>query len=304
MHIPNEMLQGTVCPVTVLVSAMGVVIVALKAFWSEHKPGAARFGAVTAFIFAAQMINFPIAGATSGHLLGGVLAVALLGIPFGILSIALVVTVQCLVFSDGGFMMLGANVLNMAVIGAGLGGLVHWYLTKKASVRSSRYAIGLGLAAWVSVMIAALAVSIELAASGTIAFHKVAGAMLGTHALIGIGEGLITVAAYFLLSQPILSSSPKRSVTVPLVAAGIIAVMVSPFASGLPDGLEWVAAKYQLFHDASPALVSPLPDYTIPFISSEMLTTGIAGLVGVILTFLVAQTVARALNKAVRTETI
>ena len=81
MHIPNSMLQGTVCPVTVLVSTLGIAIAALKAFWAEHKPSAARFGAVTALIFAGQMINFPIADGTSGHLLGGVLAVALLGAP-------------------------------------------------------------------------------------------------------------------------------------------------------------------------------------------------------------------------------
>ena len=110
MHIPNSMLQGAVCPVTALVGVLGVAVAALKAFWSEHKPSAARFGAITALIFAGQMMNFPIQDGTSGHLLGGVLAAALLGTPFGILSIALVVTIQCLVFSDGGFAVLGANI--------------------------------------------------------------------------------------------------------------------------------------------------------------------------------------------------
>ena len=138
MHIPNSMLQGTICPVTVLVSTLGIVIAAFKAFWTENRPTALRFAAITALIFAGQMMNFPINDGTSGHLLGGVLAAALLGTPFGILSMALVVTVQCLVFSDGGFIVLGANVLNMAIIGAGLGGFINSYLVKRFPARSSR----------------------------------------------------------------------------------------------------------------------------------------------------------------------
>ncbi len=295
MHIPSSMLHGAVCPVTALVGVLGCAAAALRAFWSQHKPTAARFGAITALVFAGQMMNFPIKDGTSGHLLGAVLAVSLLGIPFGILSIALVVTVQCLVFSDGGFTVLGANILNMAIIGAGLGGLINSYLVKRFPARSGRYAVGLGLTAWLSVMLAALACSIELAVSGTIAFHKVAGAMLATHALIGIGEGLITVAVCFVLSAGPISASPKRSVTVPLVASGIIAAMLSPFASGLPDGLEWVAEKYRFLHEAAPSFVSPLADYTVPSINNEMLATGIAGLLGVIITFSIAWSLAKIL---------
>ena len=125
MHIPNSMLQGHVCPVTAGVSILGIAIAAFKAISSKNKPAAARFGAIAALIFAGQMMNFPIQSGTSGHLLGGVLASALLGIPFGVLAMALVVTIQCIVFSDGGFSVLGANILNMALIGAGLGGVLH-----------------------------------------------------------------------------------------------------------------------------------------------------------------------------------
>lgn len=304
MHIPNSMLQGAICPVTALVSVMGVVVAAFRAFWAEHKPSAAKFGAITALVFAGQMMNFPIQGGTSGHLLGGVLAAALLGIPFGVLSIALVVTIQCLVFSDGGFAVLGANVLNMAIIGAGLGGIINSYLVKKFPTKSSQYAIGLGITAWLSVMMAALACSIELAISGTIAFPKVIGAMLGTHAFIGIGEGLITVAVCFALASEPIKASPRKSVAVPLVASGIIATMLSPFASGFPDGLEWVAEKYQFLHEAAPSFVSPLPDYSVSWVSNEAISTGLAGLTGVALTFFIAWGVAKALIPSRHAETI
>jgi len=298
------MLQGTVCPVTAMVSVLGVAIAGLKAFWSEYRPSAARFGAITALIFAGQMMNFPISNGTSGHLLGGVIAAALLGIPFGILSIALVVSIQCLIFSDGGFSVLGANILNMAIIGAGLGGVINSYLVKKFPVKSARYAIGLGIAAWISLMMAALACSVELAVAGTIVFSEVAGPMLGTHAVVGIGEGLITVAVCFALAADPTRTSSKRSVAVPLAASGIIAATLSPFASGYPDGLEWVAEKYQFLHEAAPSFVSPLPDYTVPSIGNEILTTGIAGLVGVMITFLIAWGIAKLLERAVRTAAV
>ena len=304
MHIPNSMLQGAVCPVTALVSVMGVAACALRGFWAKNKPSAAKFAAITALIFAGQMMNFPVQDGTSGHLLGGVLAATLLGVPFGMLSIALVVTIQCLVFSDGGFAVLGVNIFNMAIIGAGLGGLINSYLVKKFPAKSSQYAIGLGITAWLSVMMAALACSIELAISGTIAFPKVIGAMLGTHALIGIGEGLITVAVCFALAAEPIKTSPKRSVAVPLVASGIIATMMSPFANGFPDGLEWVAEKHQFLHESAPSFVGPLPDYSVSWVSNEMISTGLAGLAGVALTFFIAWGVAKMLIPARQPEII
>ena len=297
MHIPNAMLQGPICPVTATISVIGVAIAALVAFRSKIKPSAARFGAITALIFAAQMMNFPIQDGTSGHLLGGVLASVLLGTPFGILAVSLVVTIQCIVFSDGGFTVLGANILNMALIGAGLGGLLRMYFLDKLPVRSLQYASRLGLIAWFSVMLAALAVSIELALSGTIAFSKVVVTMLGTHTLIGIGEGLITMAACFAFAQELkpVEASKKWSVTAPLVASGVIATVLSPFASGFPDGLEWVAAKFQFLHEAAPTFVSPLPDYSVLSVSNAAISTGLAGLIGVSLTFLVAWSTAKML---------
>ena len=301
MHIPNGMLQGGVCPVTAVLSVIGIGLAGLRAFFAENKPSAGKFAAITALIFAGQMMNFPISGGTSGHLLGGVLAVALLGIPFGILSMALVVTIQCLIFSDGGFTVLGANILNMAIIGAGLGGLIQAYF-KKSQTTNTHYVLGLGFSAWLAVMMATLACSIELAVAGTIPFFKVIGAMWGTHAFIGIGEGLITIAVCLALAHKPVKLSEKKSVTIPLIASGIIAFVLSPFASGLPDGLEWVAGKFNFLHETAPTFVSPLPDYTVPAISNEMLATSLAGLAGVIITFAIAWMAARLLSKSEQLE--
>jgi len=304
MHIPNSMLQGSICPVTAVVSVLGVVLAAFKAIRSENKPTAARFGAIAALIFAGQMMNFPIQNGTSGHLLGGVLASALLGIPFGVLAMALVVAIQCIVFSDGGFSVLGANILNMALIGAGLGGILRLVFLSKLPIKSPKYAMGLGFIAWASVMMASLACSIELAISGTIAFSKVIIAMLGAHSLIGIGEGLITVAVCFAFAQEPMAISKKWSVAAPLIASGIIATMLSPFASGFPDGLEWVAEKYQFLHDSAPSFVSPLPDYSVSWVSNEMVSTGLAGFIGVLVTFFIAWGIAGILTRRRQTETV
>lgn len=210
MHIPDSMLQGRICPVTAAVSVLGLALAARAAIQSGNKPNAERFGAVTALIFAGQMMNFPIRDGASGHLIGGVLASALLGAPFGVLAMALVLTIQCLMFSDGGLSILGANILNMALIGAGLGGFLQRRFFNGALVNSLQNSLFLGFLAWLSVVLAALACSAEIALSGAIPFSKVAGAMLGTHALIGIGEGLITAAACMVFSTGEGMISKKR----------------------------------------------------------------------------------------------
>ncbi|MCF7916855.1 MAG: energy-coupling factor ABC transporter permease [Candidatus Omnitrophica bacterium] len=297
MHIPNSMLEGSICPVSALISTSGVIFAGWKGFVAKLRPSAMRFGAVTALIFALQMINFPINGGTSGHLIGGVLAVALLGIPFGILSMALVVAIQCLVFADGGFLVLGANIFNMALIGAGLGGIILKHIRQKVSSDSYRHSLGLGVASWFSVIAAAFFCSLELGISGTISFSTVLPAMLGTHALIGVGEGLITIAVYYALAFNPIKASDRRSASVPLLVAGMVAFVLSPFASGLPDGLEWVAQKYQFFHQSAPTFVSPLPDYAVPAVSHEIFTTALAGLLGVIVTFLIGWIIAKLLKK-------
>lgn len=284
MHIPDSMLQGAVCPVSATVAVISVAGAAYFAIKAKDRPTAVHFAAISALIFALQMMNFPISDGTSGHLLGGVLASALLGIPFGVLSIALVVTIQALVFSDGGLTVLGANVFNMAILGAGFGGLLYARLHAAAHSWLSQNA-ALAVASWVSVVLASFAVSIELAADGQIGFLTVSTAMVGTHALIGIGEAAITILCMQLLYLPTIATSERMNATAPLLASALIAFLLSPFASGFPDGLEWVAEQYNFFHDSTPAFVGVMPDYVFPFIASETLATSLAGLTGVVLTF-------------------
>ena len=146
---------------------------------------------VAAFIFAAQMVNFPVANGTSGHLLGGVLAAIVLGPWLGMLAITVVLAVQATIFADGGILALGANILNMAVIGT-IGG---YYLYLAAGKIIKNQILAIALVSWLSVVLASSACAIELAISKTISFNLVFPAMFSVHALIGIGEALITIFA-------------------------------------------------------------------------------------------------------------
>lgn len=284
MHIPDSMLNGMICPVTSIVSTVGVSVASFAAMKMQEKPKASYFAAMTSFVFAVQMMNFPVQNGTSGHLLGGVFAAAMLGIPFGVLSMALVLAIQCLIFSDGGLTVLGANVFNMSIIGAGMGGLIHPLLAKPQKDNRMMNSLALGITAWMSVLLAAFACSIELAISGTIPFKDVIMSMLGIHTLIGIGEGVITVAGYNLFYQSPLARN-EQTLKVPFVSAVLIGLLLSPFASGFPDGLEWVAAKYAFLHEAAPAFVGPMPNYVIPAISNEAISTGLSGFLGVLISF-------------------
>ena len=290
-------MNGAVCPVTAVVAATGIAGAAWAAAKSEIKPDVQKFASVSALIFAGQMMNFPISGGTSGHLLGGVLAAALLGTPFGVLAISLVLAVQCLLFSDGGVMVLGANVLNMALMGAGVGGLIAGRLRDRSALSLTR----LGFAAWLSVPLAALACSFELAFSGTIPFTLSAPAMLGTHAIIGLGEALITVVAFSLLYTPAADS--KKGAMVPAMSALLIALVLSPFASGFPDGLEWAAEKLGFLRDSAPSFVAPLANYSLPGSLPAGLSTGIAGLAGVVAVFALGCVMAAAWNLHRRSRT-
>lgn len=284
MHLPSGMLDGTICPVTAVVSAAGIAAAAIAATRQKEQPGAARFAAVTALVFAAQMLNFPVQQGTSGHLLGGVLAASLLGIPFGILSLALVVLVQCLAFADGGFSVLGANILNMALIGAGAGGAVYHLLARRMPASLAGRCLAMASGGWFSVMLASFAVSVQLAVSGTVSFAEAGPAMLGIHALIGIGEGLMTAGLFLLVGKAAEEKISGRARTwAAMTGAVLFAAILSPFASGSPDGLEWVAQKYRFFHEQAPSFVSPFHDYSISIVTHEGVSTATAGLAGVVM---------------------
>lgn len=285
MHIPGHMINGPVVPVTNSISALIVTAAAFFAFKSEKKPKAAGFAGVAALIFALQMMNFPIQDGTSGHFIGAVLAVVLLGLPFGILAMGLVLVIQCLIFADGGLSMLGVNILNMAIAGAIIGSIVRFVAFENDERKRFQDFVLLGLGAWVSVVFAAFLCSVELAVSGVIEFSKVAYAMVGTHILIGIGESFITVFAYAVVGAGIRTSSKKIVSYFPIGIALVVGFLLSPFASAFPDGLESVADKFGILPLELPTFVSPIPDYSFPYVQNEFFSTAIAGLIGVVLTF-------------------
>jgi cobalt/nickel transport system permease protein len=209
MHIPDGFLNAGVSITTGVIAAGAIGFGMVKAREELDEKAVPLLALCTAFIFAAQMLNFPVAGGTSGHFLGAVLAVVLLGPWLGSLVIGLVLLVQCLGFADGGISALGANVLNMAVIGGILGYYINFALKRLLPKNRKYFLLSAGGAAWVSVMLAASAASVELAISGTVPLHVALPAMLGVHAVIGVGEAFITmlVLAVVLAARPDLIRS-------------------------------------------------------------------------------------------------
>ena len=206
-------------------------------------------GILAAFIFAAQMINFPVAGGTSGHLLGGTLAAILLGPWPAALVMTSVVGVQALLFQDGGLLALGFNTINMGILTAFIGYAVYVGVRRATGQSRGGQLAGAAIGAWVAVMCAATATSLELAFSGTTPLGIALPAMLGVHALVGLGEALITVGALAFIQQarPDLLGQPVRAATQGSgwIAAGLVialaVVLISPLANPNPDGLERVA---------------------------------------------------------------
>jgi len=191
MHIPDGFLAANTWLPAWIISAGGIGYCVKKAQAALKERLIPLMGVVAAFIFAAQMLNFPVVGGTSGHLLGGVLAAVLLGPFAGALVIAIVLIIQCLIFQDGGITALGANIFNMAFIGAGGGYFVYNAIREK--INGDRgIMIGTVLAAWLSVVAASAFCALELALSGTSPLQIALPAMVTVHMLIGIGEALIS----------------------------------------------------------------------------------------------------------------
>jgi cobalt/nickel transport system permease protein len=218
LHIPDGFLSGGVAAAAGLV-AVAAIAIGLKV--AERDLDEARvplLGVLAAFVFAAQMLNFPVAGGTSGHFLGATLAAVLLGPWTACLVMAVVVAAQALAFADGGVTALGANIVNMGVLGALLAGaLVHAALRVLPHTRVTLLG-AVAVVSWLAVMAGAAATSAELALSGTLPLGAALPTMLGVHALIGVGEAVITVAAVgaVLASRPDLIAVGRFA---PLAAA-------------------------------------------------------------------------------------
>lgn len=216
LHIPDGFLSLPISLITWII-AIGLIALALKQVQADYKERAVPLmGVCAAFIFAAQMINFPIPGGTSGHLLGGTLAGVLLGPWAGTLVVSVVFIVQAVLFQDGGLTVLGANIFNMGLIGT-FGG---YYLYKAIRFALGRNTwrgmlVGTAVTAWLSVVVAAIVTAFQLALSGTVPLVVALTAMVSWHVLIGIGEALITVVAVSFVwrSRPDLFYDPPRNVS-------------------------------------------------------------------------------------------
>ena len=195
LHIPDGFLSNEVAAITAVLAIAALAIALRVADRGLDDSRVPLLGLVAAFIFAAQMLNFPIAGGTSGHLLGATLAAVLLGPWLACIVMAVVLGAQAFVFADGGITALGANTLNMGVLGALFAGLLLGTAARVLPKTRSAFLASVGVVSWLAVMLGAAATSIELAASGTVPLATVLPAMLGTHALIGLGEAAISVAA-------------------------------------------------------------------------------------------------------------
>ena len=291
MHIPDGFLSVLVSIVLWIVSIV-IVGYALKRVGKDlGERQVPLMGVLAAAIFAGQMLNFAVAGGTSGHLVGAAIATILMGPWAAILIMTSVVSIQALIFQDGGLLVLGANIFNMAIVGVAVAYMAYRTVLKIAGNRKEGILIGGFIAAWLSIVIASLAVGMQLALSGTSPANLAIPAMVGVHALIGIGEGLITVGALvFLLSArpDLVKFGETRPVGGRLVwVVGLLVtlalVIASPLASTRPDGLEWVAKQNGFLEIARGPLYRIIPDYLVPGISSEALATIVAGVLGALI---------------------
>jgi cobalt/nickel transport system permease protein len=206
MHIPDGFIDGTTSAGAAVVAAGGLGATLRRAGEVLDERRVPLAGLVAAFVFAVQMLNFPVASGTSGHLLGGALAAVLVGPAVGAVCVSVVLAVQALLFADGGLSALGLNILNMALVTA-FGGYAAFVLARRVMSRTpSSVVAAAGIAAGISVVLSALAFTFEYAigGTGTAAVPTVAGAMVGVHVLIGIGEGVITalVVGAVLATRP------------------------------------------------------------------------------------------------------
>ncbi|MFD5803495.1 energy-coupling factor ABC transporter permease [Streptomyces sp. NPDC127020] len=319
MHVPDGFINAPTSAVTGVVAA-GAVAVSLRGARRELDERTAPLaGLVAAFIFAVQMLNFPVAAGTSGHLLGGALAAILVGPYTGVLCVSVVLLMQGILFADGGLTALGVNITDMAIVTTVVAYALFRGLVKVLPRTRRSITVASFVAALVSVPAAALAFTFLYWIGGTtdIAIGKVATAMIGVHVLIGIGEAAITaltVGAVIAVRPdlvygarglqqrlklrvngelvdapdaepaPVPAARSHRKVWITgLVTSLVLAGFVSFYASANPDGLEKVAADKGIDEKAEEHANadSPLADYGVEDIANARVSGGLAGVIGV-----------------------
>lgn len=312
MHIPDGFLDARTLVATAGLAAVGVGLALREVRRSLPPRRVPLIGLAAAFVFAAQMLNFPVAAGTSGHLIGAALAAVLLGPAAAVVAMTAVLLLQALMFADGGITALGANVLNLAVIAPLAAYGVYRAVLGATGGGQRATLVATGFAAWCSTMAAALACAAQLAASGVVAWGAVLAAMGSVHMIIGLGEAVITmlIVAVVMRARPELATpaapavprARRRAVAFGAALSIGLMVLVAPFASSLPDGLEHVAERFGFASLAAPTQPAPLPDYSLLALAeaSPWLATVLAGALGALVAFAVAWFVARVLAAPVR----
>ncbi|MFF4886072.1 energy-coupling factor ABC transporter permease [Streptomyces nigra] len=318
MHVPDGFIDAPTSAVTGVVAAAAVAVSLRGARRELDERTAPLAGLVAAFIFAVQMLNFPVAAGTSGHLLGGALAAILVGPCTGVLCVSVVLLMQSILFADGGLTALGVNITNMAIVTTVVAYAVFRLLVKVLPRGRRSITVASFAAALLSVPAAALAFTLMFAVGGTtdVSLGKVLTAMVGVHVLIGLGEATITaltvgavvavrpdlvygardlrqrlrlrvngelVDAPAAEPAPVAARSPRKIWAVGLVTSLVLAGFVSFYASASPDGLEKVAADHGIDKKAEDHAVadSPLADYGVKDVTDARLSGGLAGVIGV-----------------------
>lgn len=294
LHIPD----GFLSPAVSLVGwALAVVVIGYALRQVRGQMGSKQIplmGVLAAFIFAAQAINFPVIGGTSGHLLGGALAAVVIGPWAAVLVMTSVVGVQALLFQDGGLLVLGFNIINMGVLTAFTGHLVYSLARRLLGPGRRSLLAGSAIGAWASVVAGAAATAVELAASGTSPLRLALPAMAGVHALIGLGEAAITAGALAFIYAArrdlleIGAQAPARAqaswAVVGLLVALALAAL-SPLASNSPDGLNRVAQDLGFSSRALQPVYQALAGYAVPVFGNGTVSKIAAVALGTLVVF-------------------
>lgn len=268
-HIPDGLLSPPVLAGAAALSAAALAVAAHRSRDQLQDRQAPLLGAATAFVFAAQMFNFPLGAGTSAHLLGGVLIAVVVGPWAAMLALFSVLLVQALLFQDGGIAALGANTLNLAVLGAGGGYLLYRWQLALTGIGPRRRLAAAGTAAFLSAAAIGAAVGLELGMSGIVPLKTAVLAVGGAHLLVGVAEAGLTVGilAMVLRARPDLVAGPRvsartRLATTVVTAAAGVALAAGLWASDLPDALE--ASMETVGVQGRALLAAPMADYTAP----------------------------------------
>lgn len=306
MHIPDGFLGAGVAAGT-WVAGAGTLGWALRAEKSlpERVP-AGMLGGLSAFVFAAQLVNVPLVPGTSGHLVGGMLAAAIVGPSRGLVVMAVVLAVQALLFQDGGVTAYGANLLAMGGAGC-LGGHAVASLVTRLFPGVRGLVAGPVAGAFVGTLLGTASIAVALALSGLYPASVVLPLLLSLHVPIALLEAALTgaILGTVLRWRPDLvrglqaggaSASRSAPATGALVVALAVAAFLAPMASPLPDGLEAAAERLGFAGAARALWPAPAPGYELPWAALGRAGTALAGVVGTLVAAVLAWGLSRGLS--------